>query len=291
MKALRIIFALAALALVGSALALVQPQGYAGKSLLRAANSVSFRGSSEGSSAFSPTDIAGLQLWLDASQIVGLNDGDAVATWSDLSGTSNDATQGTAAARPIYKTAQLNGRPCVRFDGVNDLLNYPNSIFTYTGAGTVFALVRVNATVAAGYGAVLSAWSAVDTSLNLAVQRFPDNAVEFCTDVYAPGGMRYNATSSTGTWYLVTWTWSDWQTHKTNGNTAIRVDGVAGTLAAYGSNPSGLTTTIRAIGAVPDGGGNGYMNGDIAALLAYDVQLTAGQITQVEAYLNAEFGR
>ena len=244
-----------------------------------------------GAAAFSPTDIAGLKEFLLSTRITGLNDGDAVATWSDLSGTSNDATQGTAAFRPIYKTSQLNGRPCVRFDGVNDWLTYANTIFTFTGAGTVFALVRVNGTVASGYGAVLAAHGGVDASLGLTVQHFPDNAVEFCTDVYEPGGMRYNTTQSTGTWYLVTWTWSNWSTHKTNGNTKIRVDGVDGSIAAYGGTPASLTTTVRAIGAAGDGGGNSFMNGDLGALLAYDVQLTAGQISQVEDYINAEFGR
>ena len=246
---------------------------------------------SGGGAAFSPTDIAGLKEFLLSTRIVGLNDGDAVATWSDLSGTSNDATQGTAARRPIYKTSQLNGRPCVRFDGVDDWMTYGNTIFSFTGAGTVFALVRVNGTITTGYGCVISAWSGVASSLGMSVQHYPDNAVEFSTDIYEPGGVRYNATQSTSTWYLVTWTWSNWSTHKTNGNTKIRVDGVDGSIAAYGGTPGSLTTTVRSIGSMQDGGGNGYMNGDLAALLAYDVQLTAGEIAQVEAYINAEFGR
>lgn len=75
-----------------------------------------------GAAAFSPTDIAGLKQWLDASQIAGLNDGDAVATWSDLSGNAYNATQGTASRRPLYKTNIKNGRPCVLSDGVDDAL-------------------------------------------------------------------------------------------------------------------------------------------------------------------------
>src|SRR3990167_5696375 len=53
---------------------------------------------------WAPTDLSNLLLWLDASQITGLNDGDAVASWTDLSGNGNHATQSTAAAKPTYKT-------------------------------------------------------------------------------------------------------------------------------------------------------------------------------------------
>ena len=96
-----------------------------------------------GAAAFSPTDIAGLQLWLDASQITGLNDGDAVAAMTDYSASSGDLAQGTASKRPTYKTAIKNGLPVVRFDGVDDTLG--NSSWTaldgLTGA-TQFAVAK-----------------------------------------------------------------------------------------------------------------------------------------------------
>lgn len=136
MKALRTLFAIAALALVGSALALVQPQGYAGKSLLRAAHSVSFRGSSEGSSAWSPASIPGLILWLDASRITGLNAGDAVTTWADLTGNGWDATQATASKKPTYQV--VSGLPVVQTDGIDDWLATTGpdlSATTYTVVG------------------------------------------------------------------------------------------------------------------------------------------------------------
>ena len=75
-----------------------------------------------GAAAWSPASIAGLQLWLDASQIVGLNDGDAVATWSDLSGNGLNFTQATASKRPLYKTGAQNGLPGVLADGVDDIM-------------------------------------------------------------------------------------------------------------------------------------------------------------------------
>ena len=55
----------------------------------------------------------------DARYLSGLSNNDAVSTWSSRTGT-NDATQATAASKPIYKTNQLNGNPVLEFDGSND---------------------------------------------------------------------------------------------------------------------------------------------------------------------------
>lgn len=82
-----------------------------------------------------PTDIAGCIDWLDASQIVGLSNGDPVPTWTDESGNGNDAVQATGAKQPSYQTNQLNGHPIVRFDsarcmGITTLsVNQPYTIF------------------------------------------------------------------------------------------------------------------------------------------------------------------
>ena len=100
-----------------------------------------------GAAAFSPTDIAGLQLWLDASQIVGLNDGDSVATWSDLSGNANDFVQATGTSRPTYKTGIQNGLPAVQGDGVDDRLYCSTLVVSHPF--TLFAVVKQNNTNAA----------------------------------------------------------------------------------------------------------------------------------------------
>ena len=66
---------------------------------------------------------AGASCVYDARYITGLANNDAVSTWSSRTGT-NDATQGTAANRPVYKTNQFNGNPVVEFDGTNDRLEF-----------------------------------------------------------------------------------------------------------------------------------------------------------------------
>ena len=80
-----------------------------------------YRGSSVIFDAFSPTDISGLQLWLDAndSETITLN-GSTVSQWDDKSGNDYHVTQSTASYQPTYSTAQLNGKNVVTFDGIDD---------------------------------------------------------------------------------------------------------------------------------------------------------------------------
>lgn len=100
--------------------------------------------------AFSPSDVAGLKLWLKPETIA-LPDGTAVGTWTDSSGQGNNATQATAANKPLYKTGIVNGKPVVRFDAVDDgmvttlsLAVAPFSIFlVYAYNGTIANQRRV----------------------------------------------------------------------------------------------------------------------------------------------------
>lgn len=88
---------------------------------------------------FSPSDLSNLALWFKADAITGLVNGDPVATWSDESGNTRDATQATAAKQPTYATAVQNGLPVVRFSDASSqrlataafaaALTQPNTIF------------------------------------------------------------------------------------------------------------------------------------------------------------------
>jgi hypothetical protein len=80
--------------------------------------------------AFSPSSVSGLQLWLDASDASTLftattggslveADG-AVARWEDKSGNARHFTQATTGSRPTRKTNQQNGLDALLLDGSND---------------------------------------------------------------------------------------------------------------------------------------------------------------------------
>ena len=71
---------------------------------------------------FLPTSIANLEFWVAGDLGLSLSDADPVALWPDQSGNGNDLTQGVGVKQPTYKISIVNGKPIVRFDGIDDFL-------------------------------------------------------------------------------------------------------------------------------------------------------------------------
>lgn len=105
-----------------------------------------------GSPAFSPTQVAGLSLWLDASDPSTLfqnstlatpasADGDPVGGWKDKSGNARNALQATAGIRPALKTGIQNGKPVVRFNGTDTYLGVANNLVHGAAGCTVFMVI------------------------------------------------------------------------------------------------------------------------------------------------------
>lgn len=210
------------------------------------------------SSVFKPNQIPGLQLWLDASQIVGLNDGDAVATWSDLSGNGRDFTQATASKRPLYKTNQRGALPTVLFDGIDDHLQ---ASFSCT-AKTIVVVFRITG------GALYSRPVDFRPDYKM-VYRGNSN-----TEVGAYNGGFGPSLTGLGTGYLVA-------TYTFDATTSgLRINGVTATpvAGAWGTALSGTHT----VGAQQDA--NFALNGYVAHVLLYDSVLTAAQAELMETY-------
>jgi PKD repeat protein len=68
---------------------------------------------------FIPSSISSLSLWLKADKGITLSNQN-VTEWKDQSGKNNHLTQSTTTNQPIKVDNVLNGKPVVRFDGVND---------------------------------------------------------------------------------------------------------------------------------------------------------------------------
>lgn len=92
-----------------------------------------------------PLTVPGLSLWLDANDPAGNNtqptNNSALATWVDKSGNKNTAANGNGSQQPLFKTNILNGKPTVRFDGIDDWFSTPNVLAT-TGF-TLFEVKKV----------------------------------------------------------------------------------------------------------------------------------------------------
>lgn len=63
-------------------------------------------------------------LWLDAADATTITTvSGAVSQWNDKSGNARNASQSTPGNRPSYQATGFNGKPTVRFDGINDQLD------------------------------------------------------------------------------------------------------------------------------------------------------------------------
>lgn len=72
---------------------------------------------------FSPSNLSGLAIWLDAQDITTFtkNGSNLVSQWNDKSGNNNHAVQATGVRQPLYVQTGINSRPAVegRHDGSN----------------------------------------------------------------------------------------------------------------------------------------------------------------------------
>lgn len=212
---------------------------------------------------FDPSSISGLKLWLKADAITGLSDGDAVTTWSDSSGQGNNAGQGTASKKPTYKTAIKNGLAIVRFDGTDDFLRTSSGV-TLSQPNTIFAVVYTNDK--AGDYTIID--DRVGATRNTIFQASSSGYYSMYAGAFMP-----SATDASATWSILTCTFN-------GASSAMRRNGAT----IVSGNPGTNALVLATIGA--NYIDTALFNGDHAEILVYNALLSAGEISQVESYLN-----
>lgn len=250
-------------------------------------------------SGWTPAQIS-TALWLDSADATTLFDAvsggslvsadGAIARWQDKSGNARHATQATAGSRPLRKVALQNSKDAVRFDGTDDFFAYASSVFSYTGAASVFAVTK-NTTPGAGeYGSVISEFNGANTSIGCQTNVFPTAEFRPATDCYAPGGVRFSTTGTAANCNVVGWGWSNWSTHKTSGS-VLSLNGTEEVGTAYGATPTGFTSTTRSIGRFDSGTGpTNHLATDLCELVVVQSLLTESDRQKMVGYLAHKWG-
>jgi len=225
-----------------------------------------------------PPAVTGLRLWLDAAQITGLNNGAAVSTWNDVSGSGHHVSQGTSTLRPVYRTNVVNGRPVVSFDGVDDHLT--NGTFAAlngkTGA-TAFVVFKADDT-AGNHVAVC------------------ESARNFNSQVYQNGMYAYATTGNYGRFAYTSTAFTIWNSvydGTLSGNAArleLYRDGAQQALTFTGTIPGALASAAGYTVGRPHGSNLAYWDGDIAEVIVYDRTLTDAERQQITQYLGSKYG-
>lgn len=119
-----------------------------------------------GCSRFTPQQLPGLALWLDAQDPSTLvKDGsNRVSQWNDKSGNANHAVQVTGGLQPLYVASAINGFPSIQFrdDGSAKLISAADSVSLNYTAFSLFTVLRRHTDV--GTEVALGKWSETSPS-------------------------------------------------------------------------------------------------------------------------------
>jgi len=89
-----------------------------------------------------------LALWLKADTGITYNGSNQISQWNDLSGSQNNATQGTTANQPIFTPNIINGFPAATFNGSSAYLQFNQTLQDFSPGASVFAVVKPTAVAA-----------------------------------------------------------------------------------------------------------------------------------------------
>ena len=235
------------------------------------------------SGLFLPSDIAGLQVWFDASDSSTLFDatsggsipaGDgAVLRWEDKCGNANHATQGTATKEPIRKTSAINGLDAIYFDGSNDNLNLASEI-TSSDCSLFVVIERATTSVESyGLGGDALRYGLRWASNNIFYLYFNGN-----------GGAGSSSTA-TGT-FCLTGLLDGLNTPESNPDFGY-LDG-SQVFPSSGVNRSLLSpTSFKYIGM---SGNARWVKGNMCEILCYDNYLSNDNINTIHSYLADKWG-
>lgn len=215
------------------------------------------------SGSFSPLSLTNLRGWWRSD--MGITIATGVSAWADQSGQGNTLVQGTGANQPTLTAGQINGRPALVFDGVNDSLAVSFALTQPTTVFIVFSQISwTNFDMVFDGGAVSN-----DMSLQQATAS-PGLAIR-------AGGAAaaLNNNLAVGTFGLVTSIFD-------GASSLIQVNSTAATTGNPGTNAgAGLRVGVRGAG------GANFGNISVAEIIVMAATATAAERVAVRSYSQA----
>ena len=214
------------------------------------------------SSGFSPSDVDGLELWLDAGQGVTIDTG--VSVWADQSGNGWTGSQPTGSQQPSFVSADanLNGKPSIRFEDatVNLILDMTSTSSDWTWFAAVY-----NSTISGIRGLIDDSsgtafrWRASSGSL-----------------IIAGGGASISVAMGVGAHIVGS------RHHASEGMAFVDGTESAGTLPAVAIGTSRIGSRFTA--------GGDWWETHIAEIIAYKASLSDADLAAVKGYLATKYG-
>lgn len=240
------------------------------------------------SGGFSPKNISGLQLWLDAadSSTVTLN-GSNVSQWRDKGPGGINYSQATAAYQPGYSTSYKNGKNAVRMgaSGTTYLSTGTNPALSFKPATLFFVFQEeTRADFARVFNAVDSVNNDISSTTGVTLSMheggFPFRIASASFVAYPPAGDDSVAAGhNIATVSLKT------------SSVIVRRNGTAGTTATPNNISGTPYRSYLGVYAENDAAfiGNYFLKGAIYEIIAYNRDLAADEIAKVEAALSKKW--
>jgi hypothetical protein len=249
----------------------------------------------DSTSGLDPKTISGLVVWYDFTDATYLFedtartdvvdvDGDSIAGVTDKSGRGFHLQQGTAGARPLYKTAIINGKSVVRFDGTDDYLLGFNTPLGSVVNGVDYTVFVVGRCVGIATADVLFALHSSTDADPIKAQIGFIGTGAFAVEYRKDDG---TGLVQTGTVDSDDGVFRVYEAQETAGIQRVFRNGTLdATSSALGA---GAVTVSRFALGVQNIGGPGFLNGDIAEVLLYNRALTDMERRVIEQYLAVKY--
>lgn len=229
-----------------------------------------FRGPS---APFSPSSVAGLVMWFDASAITSPTNvnGYLVTNWWDRSISAYMAYSPGSAQQPYYtnNVSRLNGHPWLEFDGVNDRMRLATTQLYNQPITTFLVCYHQYSDTAQRY---------MVASTNITYYYVMGYEVSNNITTYAGAALRGTTTALSNQWFLAEITY-------TNGGSEILTNGVS-----YKTGNSGVDLWSGLTLGADHSGGASFHIGGIAEFLYYTNNVSSGDRTSIRSYFTSKYG-
>lgn len=231
----------------------------------------------------SPDDIPGLVLWLKAEG-ESYSDGQAANSWSDLSGFGNHAVAPSNGTRPVFRTNRINGKPAFQFtrssaqefrlpvssfngmDSLNDMTLF--MVAKWTGSGVPSGL----------FGAWNTVSSTPNTHFEIQTGGLLRLRVGEMDSVTAAGALAAEE------WAVLTGTMAG------SGDTPLaRLFKNGQEIGSRIQSPGDALIAAKDFMAIGSSTAGRNLNGDIAEVLLYDRDLSAGERAFLDGHLGTRY--
>lgn len=235
---------------------------------------------------FSPDDLTGLQLWLDAQDeaTVFFDSGTRISRWDDKSANTNNATPVSTATAPELIT--VAGRKMVEFDGVDEFIKILGPANLDFGSGD-FTIIAVYRSADVNHGQI---WDHRSGATHIAGRVNQDDlddgdfAVSFSDGTNTAALFESDQTFNDNAVRVA-------QQVRDGSNMRLYMDNVETTASPVDSSSVGDTdlTAPWTFGAFNQGASR-FLNGEIGEILIYDRALTTGERLTLDTFLAAKWG-